>query len=69
MREHGLIIPTRMRGWLSKYSDALNLKKSGEKQASIGRFIAFMQLTSGIAFDRIVEGLQYENDLQKFLLK
>lgn len=34
-----------------------------------GRFVAFMQLLTGIGFDRIVEGLQYEHDLRKFILK
>lgn len=68
MREHGLIAPNRLRSWLAKYSEALNLKKS-DKQTSTGRFIAFMQLTSGLKFDSHVEGLQYQQDLHKFLLR
>lgn len=34
-----------------------------------GRFVAFMQLLTGTEFDRIVEGLQYEVDLRKFIIK
>lgn len=68
MREHGLIAPNRLRSWLAKYNEALNLKKN-DKQTSTGRFIAFLQLTSGLKFDAIVEGLQYQQDLHKFLLR
>lgn len=67
MREHGLIMPNRTRSWLSKYSEALGL--SSGKNSSAGRFLAFMQLVDGIAFDKLLEGLQYEHDLKKFLLK
>lgn len=63
MREHGLIAPNRLRSWLAKYNEALNLKKN-DKQ-----IISFMQLTSGLKFDGLVEGLQYEQDLHKFLLR
>lgn len=71
MREHGLILPNRTRSWLAKYNDALWLKKqpTGTNHPTNGRFVAFMQLTSGIAFDRVVEGLQYEQDLRKFIAK
>lgn len=68
MREHGLIAPNRLRSWLAKYNEALNLKKS-DKQTSTGRFIAFMQLTSGLQFDGLVEALQYQLYLNKFLLR
>lgn len=68
MREHGLIVPHRLRSWLAKYNEALNLKRS-DKQTSTGRFIAFMQLTSGLKFDSLIEGLQYQQDLYKFLLR
>lgn len=68
IREHGLIVPNRLRSWLAKYNEAINLKNS-DKQTSTGRFIAFMQLTCGLKFDGLVEGLQYQNDLHKFLLR
>lgn len=67
VRQHGLILPNRTRSWLAKYNKALSLKNGGERHS--GRFIAFMQLLTGIGFDRIVEGLQYELDLRKFILK
>lgn len=58
-----------MSSWLAKHSEAFNLKRLDDKQISSGRFTALLQLTSGIAFDRIVEGLQYEKELRKFLLR
>lgn len=69
MREHGLIMPSRTKSWLAKYSDALRTKNPTGKYLSAGRFVAFMQITDAITFDRIVEGLQYEHDLRKFLIK
>lgn len=67
MREHGLILPNHTRSWFAKYSEALNLKNS--KHTGSGRFLAFIQLCGGIEFDKIVEGMQYEHDLRKFLFK
>lgn len=69
MREHGLIMPNRTKSWLAKYNDALRPKNPTGKYSSAGRFVAFMQINNAITFDRIVEGLQYEHDLRKFLLK
>lgn len=69
VRRHGLILPNRTRSWLAKYNKALSLKNAGDNKMHSGRFIAFMQLSTGIGFDRIVEGLQYEHDLRKFILK
>lgn len=68
MREHGLIAPNRTKSWLAKYNDAIRLKSSNGK-ASAGRFVAFMQLTDAISFDRIVEGLQLEHDVRKYFAK
>lgn len=68
MREHGLIMPNRTKSWLAKYNEAIRLKCSNNK-ASAGRFVAFMQITQAMTFDRIVEGLQLEHDLRKFLAK
>lgn len=67
MRQHGLILPNRTRSWLAKYTDALRMQNGSSTTA--GRFIAFMQLTTGIAFDKLIEGLQYEHDLRKFIIK
>lgn len=69
IREHGLILPARMRSWLAKYNESLNPKLKNDRQTSTGRLISLMQLCSGVSFDRIAEGLQYRNDLQIFLLK
>lgn len=69
VRRHGLILPNRTRSWLAKYTKALSVKNGTENRMHTGRFVAFMQLLTGIEFDRIVEGLQYEVDLRKFLLK
>lgn len=69
VRRHGLILPNRTRSWLAKYTKALSVKNATESRMHTGRFVAFMQLLSGIEFDRIVEGLQYEVDLRKFILK
>lgn len=67
MREHGLILPNHTRSWFAKYVEAIGLKNG--KQFGNGRFLAFMQLTKGMEFDKIVEGLQYEHDLRKFIFK
>lgn len=67
MRQHGLILPNRTRSWLAKYSEALRIQNGSNTSA--GRFMAFMQLTTGIAFDKLIEGLQYEHDLRKFIIK
>lgn len=69
VRRHGLILPNRTRSWLAKYTKALSVKHGTENRMHTGRFVAFMQLLTGIEFDRIVEGLQYEVDLRKFILK
>lgn len=67
MREHGLLLPNYTRSWMGKVSEALCLQNG--KPMSAGRFIALMQLTTGIAFDKIVEARQYEQDLKKFIFK
>lgn len=67
MRQHGLILPNRTRSWLAKYSEALRMQNGSSTSA--GRFMAFMQLTTGIAFDKLIEGLQYKHDLRKFIIK
>lgn len=66
---HGLILPNRTKSWLAKYNKATSLKKCHDNNLNSGRFVALMQLTTGLAFDRIVEGLQYEYDLRKYLNK
>lgn len=43
--------------------------KLSNNKASAGRFIAFMQISNAIAFDRILEGLQLEYDLRRFYTK
>lgn len=59
-----------MKSWLTKYRKALGSKEANDSnQFHTGRFVAFIQLTTGIEFDRMAEGLQYELDLKKFLLK
>lgn len=67
MRQHGLILPNRTRGWLAKYTEALRMQNGSSTNS--GRFIAFMQLTTGIAFDKLIEGLQYGHDLRRFIIK
>lgn len=62
-------MPNRTKSWMTKYKKAIDLKKSNENRTQAGRFAAFMQLSTGVDFDRILEGLQYELDLKKFLLK
>lgn len=67
MREHGLLLPNHTRSWMGKVSDALCLQNG--KPTTAGRFIASMQLTTGLAFDKCVEARQYEHDLRKFIFK
>lgn len=64
VREHGLIMLNRTKSWISRYRTFQNPTRT-----NAGRFEALMQLSSGINFDRMLEGLQYELDLKKFLLK
>lgn len=63
------MIPNRTRCWLAKYNKALGVKSSSDGKTRSGRFVAFMQLLDGTGFDRVVESLQYEHDLRKFVLK
>lgn len=67
VRTHGLIMPNRTKTWLMKHMKATSLINKTDTHLHTGRFVAFMQLTSGIEFDRIVEALQYEYDLRIFL--
>lgn len=60
-------MPNHTRSWMGKVSDALCLQNG--KSMTAGRFIGLMQLTTGIAFDKVVEARQYEHDLRKFILK
>lgn len=70
IKEHGLLVANRTMSWLSKYSEALGCSQnSNGKTNHAGRFIAFMQLTSGIGFDSIVEALQYAHDLKKYVFR
>lgn len=71
MREHGLITVNRTLSWISKYAEAL-----GGSDQTIrpgldcgGRFIAFMQLINGPAFDLIVESMQYAHDVRKYIFR
>lgn len=67
MREHGLLLPNHTRSWMGKVADAMCIQNG--KSTTSGRFVAFMQLTTGLAFDRVVEARQYEHDLRKFIFK
>lgn len=70
IKEHGLLVANRTMSWLSKYSDALGCTQTANgKTNTTGRFIAFMQLTTGIGFDSIVEALQYAHDLKKYIFR
>lgn len=70
IKEHGLLVANRTLSWLSKYSDALGCNQnSNGKTNTSGRFIAFMQLMTGVGFDSIVEGLQYAHDLKKYVFR
>lgn len=61
---------SRTLSWLSKYSEALGCTQSQNgKTNTTGRFIALMQLTTGIDFDTIVEGMQVTQDLRKYLYR
>lgn len=72
MKEHGLLITSRTLSWLSKHSEALGCIQapgSSTRFSHAGRFISLMQLTNGIAFDLIVEALQYAHDLKKYIFR
>ena len=69
MKNHGLLVTSKTLGWLSKYSEALRNVQFVGKYGTTGRFISFMQLTNGIAFDGLVEALQYACDLKKYIYR
>lgn len=68
VRKHGLILTAETRSWLGKYQKATEIK-SGPKKSQIGRFVAFMQIMQGTKFDRLLESLQYERDMNQYILK
>ncbi|XP_054735162.1 transcriptional adapter 2A isoform X3 [Anastrepha obliqua] len=63
MRDHGLIMPNRTLGWMSKYADALG------SEANCNRFLSFMQICNPIKFDMLVESLKYFSDVQKTIYR
>lgn len=66
MKEHGLIMSSRTLGWFSEHIDALGSSHTNKFGGS-GRFIAFMQLLSGLEFDSTIESIQHGHDLNKYL--
>lgn len=72
MRDHGLITVNRTLGWISKYAEALGSSDQSMPSGhalNTGRFIAFMQLISGPAFDLLVESMQYAHDVRKYIFR
>lgn len=72
MRDHGLITVNRTLGWISKYAEALGSSDQSMRAGQSfngGRFIAFMQLISGPAFDLLVESMQYAHDVRKYIFR
>ncbi|XP_036327575.1 transcriptional adapter 2A-like, partial [Rhagoletis pomonella] len=59
MRDHGLIMPNRTLGWISKYAEALG------SESNCHRFLSFMQISKPIKYDMLVESLKYFSDVQK----
>ncbi|CAD7005422.1 transcriptional adapter 2A isoform X2 [Ceratitis capitata] len=59
MRDHGLIMPNRTLGWISKYGEALG------SESNCNRFLSFMQICNPVKFDMLVESLKYFTDVQK----
>ena len=68
IREHGLLVTNRTYSWLSKRSEAISCGQT-VRLGNTGRFVAFMQLTSGISFDMLVESMQYVHDLKKYIFR
>lgn len=58
-----------MKSWIARFLKAFLPKNDSKNPSRADNFISLIQLTTGVAFDRIVEGLQYEYDLRKFLNK
>ncbi|XP_011179813.3 transcriptional adapter 2A isoform X1 [Zeugodacus cucurbitae] len=63
MRDHGLIMPNRTLGWISKYGEALG------SESNCSRFLSFMQICNPIKFDMLVESLKYFTDTQKTIYR
>lgn len=70
IKEHGLLLANRTLSWLSKYSEAMGCNQnSNGKTSTSGRFVAFMQLMTGVGFDSTIEALQYAQDLKKYIFR
>uniref|UniRef100_A0A034WD71 Transcriptional adapter n=1 Tax=Bactrocera dorsalis TaxID=27457 RepID=A0A034WD71_BACDO len=63
MRDHGLIMPNRTLGWISKYAEALG------SESNCSRFLSFMQICKPAKFDKLVESLKYFTDTQKTIYR
>lgn len=72
MKDHGLLIVRKTFGWYTSHAEALGefsdkLTKNDMKVR--GKFLSFMQLSDPVAYDTLVESLQYACDLKKYLYR
>lgn len=69
MKNHGLLVTNRNRAYLQKYAEALQTQNLNKFSGGTGRFVAFMQITTGMQFDNLVESLQLFTDYKKYIFK
>lgn len=56
--------------WYAKFVDAFEtVDKLKAKCKTNGNILSFMQLTSPIGFDKLLEGMQHYIKLEKYILK
>ena len=56
--------------WYARYVDAFDyIEKIKAKSKIDGKILPFMQLTSPVQFDKLLEGMQYFTEQKKYLLK
>lgn len=68
MRDHGLLVPSM--SWYAQYVDAFDsVEKVKANGKTNGKILSFMQLTSPIGFDKLLEGMQHFSELKKYILK
>lgn len=68
MQDHGLLIPSKTMSWYAQHVDALEKIKTNNSKV-YGNFTSFMQLTSPIGFDKLLEGMQHFSELKEYILK
>lgn len=70
IREHGLLVPSKTLSWYAQYVDAFeSVEKIKAHKKINGTILSFVQLTSPVNFDKLLEGMQHFSELKSYILK